>query len=141
MLRVPTNDLMEQLKKSDNLEQYLKENKPYFIDSSLADTLNELLDKKGLSKASVIKASEMNEIYGYQIFSGKRVPSRDKLLCILISMGLSLSEVQQLLKLAGYAALYPKSIRDSIIISGIQCHKSVIQINELLYDHNTITLS
>ena len=140
MLQKPTDDLMEELTHSKNLEQYIKENKAYFIDTSLAEALNQKLKEKGLAKSAVIKAAEINEIYGYQIFSGKRIPSREKLLCILIGMKLSLPEVQQLLKLAGYAPLYPKNIRDSIIISGLQHSKTVIEINELLYDHQEPTL-
>lgn len=141
MLWKPTDDLMEELTRSKNLDQYIKENEAYFIDTSLAEALNQKLKEKGLAKSAVIKAAEINEIYGYQIFSGKRIPSREKLLCILIGMKLSLPEIQQLLKLAGYAPLYPKNIRDSIIISGLQHSKTVIEINELLYDHQEPTLN
>ncbi len=140
MLWKPTDDLMEELTRSENLDQYIKKNEAYFIDTSLAEALNQKLKEKGLAKSAVIKAAEINEIYGYQIFSGKRIPSREKLLCILIGMKLSLPEVQQLLKLAMYAPLYPKNIRDSIIISGLQHSKTVIEINELLYDHQEPTL-
>lgn len=140
MLWKPTDDLMKELTRSEDLDQYIKGNEAYFIDTSLAEALNQKLKEKELAKSTVIKAAEINEIYGYQIFSGKRIPSREKLLCILIGMKLSLPEVQQLLKLAGYAPLYPKNIRDSIIISGLQHSKTVIEINELLYDHQESTL-
>ena len=43
---------------------------------------DQLLEEKSLKKSTVIKNSELNEIYGYQIFSGKRIPSRDKLISI-----------------------------------------------------------
>ena len=140
MLPKPTDDLMKELTCSEDLDQYIKNNKAYFTDTSLAEALNQKLEEKGLQKSVVIKAAEINEIYGYQIFSGKRIPSREKLLCILIGMKLFLSETQQLLKLAGYAPLYPKNVRDSIVISGLQNACSVMEINELLYDHQEPTL-
>lgn len=140
MLPKPTDDLMKELTCSEDLDQYIKNNKAYFINASLSEALNRKLEEKGLQKSAVIKAAEINEIYGYQIFSGKRIPSREKLLCILIGMKLSLPETQQLLKLAGYAPLYPKSVRDSIVISGLQNACSVMEINELLYDHQEPTL-
>lgn len=140
MLPKPTDDLMKELTCSEDLDQYIKNNKAYFIDTSLAEALNQKLEEKGLQKSAVIKAAEINEIYGYQIFSGKRIPSREKLLCILIGMKLFLPETQQLLKLAGYAPLYPKNVRDSIVISGLQNACSVMEINELLYDHQEPTL-
>ena len=75
------------------------------IDSALSNYLNQLLEEKSLKKSTVIKNSELNEIYGYQIFSGKRIPSRDKLISISFGLELSLEETQTLLKYAGFAPL------------------------------------
>ena len=72
MLWKPTDDLMKELTRSEDLDQYIKENEAYFIDTSLAEALNQKLKEKELAKSTVIKAAEINEIYGYQIFSGKR---------------------------------------------------------------------
>lgn len=141
MQKKPTDELMEQLTDSDSLERYLKENKPYFVDLSLAELLNKKLKEHGKEKSAVIKAAEINEIYAYQIFSGKRIPSRDKLLCLLFGLELSVSEVQEFLKMTGHAPLYPKNVRDTIILSGLQNSLTVVQVNELLYDHGEKTLS
>ena len=141
MQKKPTDELMEQLTDSDSLERYLKENKPYFVDLSLAELLNKKLKEHGKEKSAVIKAAEINEIYAYQIFSGKRIPSRDKLLCLLFGLELSVSEVQEFLKMTGRAPLYPKNVRDTIILSGLQNSLTVVQVNELLYDHGEKTLS
>ena len=141
MQKKPTDELMEQLTDSDSLERYLKENKPYFVDLSLAELLNKKLKEHEKEKSAVIKAAEINEIYAYQIFSGKRIPSRDKLLCLLFGLELSVSEVQEFLKMTGHAPLYPKNVRDTIILSGLQNSLTVVQVNELLYDHGEKTLS
>lgn len=93
-----------------------------------------------MKKSAVIKNSELNEIYGYQIFSGKRIPSRDRLISIAFGMGLSLDEAQALLKYAGFAPLYPKQKRDSLLIWGISHQFSIYQINDLLYTENENTL-
>lgn len=141
MQKKPTDELMEQLTGTDSLERYLKENKPYFVDLSLAELLNKKLKEHGKEKSAVIKAAEINEIYAYQIFSGKRIPSRDKLLCLLFGLELSVPEVQEFLKMTGHAPLYPKNVRDTIILSGLQNRLTVVQVNELLYDHGEKTLS
>jgi hypothetical protein len=83
----------------------------------------------------------MNEIYAYQIFSGKRKPSRDKLLCLCRGMELNSVETNQLLKSAGFAPLYPKNKRDSIIMFGFEKGQSVVDINEVLYDNGEKTLN
>lgn len=55
-------------------------------------------------------------------------------------MGLTLEELQNLLKCAGYAQLYVKKPFDCIVIYGI-CNKlSVAQVNGILYDYGQETL-
>ena len=87
-----------------------------------------------------VKDVYKRQIYGYQIFSGKRIPSRDKLISISFGMNLSLDETQALLKYAGFAPLYPKQKRDSLLIWGKNHQFSIYQINELLYAENEDTL-
>ena len=53
----------------------------------------------------------MSEVYLHQVFSGRRRPSRDRLVCICIGLKATLDEAQELLKQAGYAQLYPKNIQ------------------------------
>jgi len=108
--------------------------------SSLSQLLAQLLESKGLKKSQVIRNAEIAEVYGYQIFSGVRVPERKKLLCLAIGMKLNIEETQQLLKCAGYSQLYVKLPFDSIVLYGLCKGLSVIQINELLYEYSLETL-
>ena len=140
MIKKPTDELMNALNESSSIEEYISNVQKFMIDSSLSDYLNQLLTEKSLKKSIVIKKSELNEIYGYQIFSGKRAPSRDRLISIAFGMELSLEETQTLLKYAGFAPLYPKQKRDSLLIWGISHQFSIYQVNELLYTENEDTL-
>lgn len=140
MIKKPTDELMDALNHSSSVEEYINSAQDYLIDSSVSEYLNQLLEAKSLKKSTVIKNSELNEIYGYQIFSGKRIPSRDKLISIAFGMELSLEETQALLKFAGFAPLYPKQKRDSLLIWGRTHRFSIYQINELLYTENEDTL-
>lgn len=56
-------------------------------------------------------------------------------------MGLSVEETNSLLKLAGLLPLYPRAKRDSIIIMNMNAHKSVIEINEALFEEKEETLN
>lgn len=131
-----TDELLSILKKSDSPKEYIDNNRNDLITDALSTHLTTLLAEKGLTKAQVIKASELNDIYCYQIFSGKRFPSRDTLLSICIGMQLNLEETQQLLQFAGFAPLYVKNIRDSIILFGINNRYNIYEINESLYSNN-----
>lgn len=140
MIKKPTDELMKALNSSPSIDNYLQKEQDYLITASLSVYLNQLISDKGLKKSQVIKDAELNEIYGYQIFSGKRLPSRDKLIALAFGMVLSLEETQQLLKYAGFSPLYPKNKRDSIIIWGISHHFNICRINEDLYNQDEETL-
>lgn len=98
------------------------------------------MQRKGLQKSQVIKNAELSEVYGYQIFSGVRVPERKKLLCLAVGMKLNIDEVQQLLKCAGYSQLYVKKPFDSVVLYGFCKGLSIVEINELLYKYKLETL-
>ena len=130
-----TSKIVEELGLCPDFNTFYQENKDYMINSSLSELLGQLLASKGLKKAQVIKRAELSEVYGYQIFSGIRVPERSKLLCLAVGMGLNIDETQQLLKCAGYPQLYVKLPFDSVVLFGLCNAMSVVQINELLYEY------
>lgn len=132
---------MDELLKANNIGDYLKENSRYMVSDELSTYLNNIMAKKGLVKTDVIKKTEFSEVMGYQIFAGTRQPSRDSLICICVAMEMDLEETQTILKIAGFAALYPKAKRDSIIILGLNENKTVPEINETLYDNGEKTLN
>ncbi len=140
MLKIPTSELMEKLLKANNISDYVKENEDFFIDLTISEFLNEYVKAKKLTKSKVIKEAQINEIYGYQIFSGSRIPSRSKLLALCIAMKMSLDEVQLTLKTSGFATLYPKNKWDSIVIRGIADKNNILKINNALYENGEKTL-
>ena len=69
-----------------------------------------------------------------------RIPERGKVLALAIGMGQNMEQIQQLLKTAGYSALYVKRPFDCVVLYGIFKKMTVAQINELLYDYGMETL-
>ena len=141
MKKKDTNELMDELIQSDNTDEYCSKNAQFMVNDKISIYLNNILENKGLVKSKIIKKTELSEVQCYQIFDGRRKPSRDSLLSICIAMELSLDETQQMLKTGGFAPLYPKNKRDVIIIKGIQNNLSVAQINEHLYDMDLPTIN
>lgn len=135
-----TSEIVKELGLCPDFQTFYNENKDHIVTDSLSALLAKLLDSKGLKKSQVIKKSELAEIYGYQIFSGLRLPDRKKLLCLAVGMGLNIDETQQLLKCAGYPTLYVKLPLDSIVLYGLCKNFTVVQINELLYEYGLETL-
>ena len=135
-----TSKIVEELGLFPDFQTFYEENKDYMVSGNLAALLTQLLEEKGLKKSQVIKSAELSEVYGYQIFSGVRVPERKKLLCLAVGMQLNIAETQQLLKCAGYSQLYVKLPFDSIVLYGLCKALTVVQINELLYEYELETL-
>lgn len=140
MIKKPTDEMMDQLLKSNNIEEYIKENEEYFVDLTISQFLSEYIKSKKLIKSRIIKDAEISEIFGFQVLSGTRNPSRNTLLSLCIAMKMNIEEVQTTLKIAKFAPLYPKLKRDSIIILGIANSKGVCEINNELYDNGEETL-
>ena len=133
-----TEKLMELLKKAGSIDAYLQENKDFLLDCDIKEYLNALIKEKKLTVQKIAKDSELSDRYCYQFLSpsNPRTPSREVLLSICIGMKLNLDEVQTALKIAKYAPLYPKDERDSIILFGIEKSQSVIETNNILYEHD-----
>ena len=112
-----TDDIKDALENSIEYdEQMIIENAP----AELCDLLNDHLNKKGLSKADVIRQLNIDRNYGYQVFSGKRLPTRNILLRIAILFGLDVEQTDYLLKLAGKPALYVRNEIDARIFYSIK---------------------
>lgn len=132
-MKKSTQELLDILKHAPNLNSYLSEEEENITACPLHDYLNQLCAEKNLTPSHCIKGSGLDRTYCYQIFSGAKTPARDKVLALCFGFGLSLDEIQTLLKSTGYPILYPKNERDSIIIFALQRSCSLTDLNELLF--------
>jgi len=131
-----TADLANEIKKSNNILDFLVENHEEMQLNGLTRYLEEWLQKKGLSKADVVRCSNLNRAYVYQIFLGRKYPSRDKVIALAFGMDLTTEETQKLLKQAGYRELYPRDPRDALLLYAVGHDMGILEANELLYDNN-----
>ena len=136
-----TDDLRQELMEQADLDRYITENKSYFLETDLTEILSGLYERCSLSKAELARRAGMSEVYLHQVFSGRRKPSRDRLLCLCVGMEVRLEETQQLLKRVGYAPIYPRLKRDAIISHGLSHGTPLNEINDKLFAENEKTLS
>ncbi len=137
-----TDELLKILKAQDDIKDYIEENADEMIDMQLSEFLEQLLVKYNITKNQAIKRSGIDQIYGYQIFSGvKENPSRDKIIQLIFSMGLELQDAQRLLRVAKAGELYSRNKRDSIIIFALNKRLSLSQCDELLFEMNEKTIT
>jgi len=135
-LKRNTQELLEILKSTPKIENYLSNFPEVKEKEPLPSSLKALLMKKNVKKSQCIQDSGLDRNYAYQIFSGGRTPSRDKLLALCLAMHLTIEEVHTLFCSTEYPDLYPKNQRDSVIIFALQKQLSVSDTNNLLYELN-----
>ena len=127
-----TEQLENELAESDDIEKFFDENEENFREYTLEEYLNHLLEEKNLSKSEAIKKSELNQIYGYHIFGGRKKTSRANIISIAVAMKLSLEETQRLLYYAEVEKLYVRNEWDSLIIFALKNKMTIAETNELL---------
>lgn len=135
MPRKSTSNLEKELKNCKSLDSFLEQNQNELSTYSLTTHLQSLISSHNMTKTDVVKASNLNEVYAYQLLSGARHPSRDKLLCLCFAMKASLEETQFLLREGRFPSLYVRDQRDSIIMYALSHGHGILQLNSDLYDH------
>lgn len=135
-----TAHLLEELRNCADFRSFYRENEEYLPKRTLSEALDALVKKHDIKKAEAIRRAELSEVYGYQIFSGLRVPERKKLLALAVGMQLDLEEMQTLLKTTGYAPLYAKNAFDCVVIYAVCKKLPVAELNDMLYDYGMETL-
>lgn len=133
-MKKTTEELLQLLKNTTNINTYLQQQKDSIRTLELSEALERLLTEKSISKSDCIRQSGLDRTYCYQIFSGIKRPSRDKLLALCFVMGLTVEETQELLKQTGYVMLYAKNERDSVILFSLYQKLTLAATNELLFD-------
>lgn len=135
-----TDTLQQELMSTNNLDRFLTENDASFRDVPLQEALQRIFDEKGMSKAQLAKQSGISEVYLHQLFSGRRFPSRSRLLCLCFGLGATVDEAQSLLQQARHAPLYSRDRRDAIIIFALSHHMTLFEVNDKLFTENLDTL-
>ena len=133
-MKKSTQELFDLMKKTQAFDTYMEITKEERVETTVSAALEKLLEEKNINKSKCLEASGLDRTYAYQIFSGIKTPSRDKLLALCLGMGLTLEETQTLLKQTGYPPLYPRTERDCAIIHALYQNLTIVNLNELLYE-------
>lgn len=133
-----TDELLEELLSASSPEPFMAAHE--LEQRTLAGYLQELLTERGFERSQVIRAANLNDTFGYQIFMGQRGASRNKLLQLVFAMRLSLKEANRLLQAGGASGLYCKDRRDAIIIFCLTHGCTLQEANEELYHFGEDTI-
>lgn len=135
-----TDDLLKELNNKSEIDNYLQSNTASFINYTISDFWNNACEKSGMSKSNIINKSEFNYSFFYDVINGRKIPTRDKIIRLTLTMKLDLDDCQQALRLSDKALLYPRIKKDSIIIYAINNSLTISECNNLLKKFNEETL-
>jgi hypothetical protein len=135
-----TELLLNELKEERDIESFIKRNEQLFYNKSISDYMESLLEKYGTGKNEAILRADIERGYGYQILRGVRDARRDKYIRLALGIGLDLEDTQHMLMIARHGALYPKVMRDALLIFCINNKCDIFTVQSLLFDHHLGTL-
>lgn len=134
-MRKSTEDLLEELQNENcKIDEYLKGNGESFVYDKIKDFWEAAIEKSGYSKSNIINKSDFSYCYFYDVINGRKIPGRDKIIRLILTMHLSVDECQEALRISGRSALYPRIRRDAIILFAISNGYSIYQLSELPAD-------
>lgn len=134
-MRKSTEDLLDELQNENcKIDEYLKGNGESFVYDKIKDFWETAIEKSGYSKSNIINKSDFSYCYFYDVINGRKIPGRDKIIRLILTMHLSVDECQEALRISGRSALYPRIRRDAIILFAISNGYSIYQLSELLAD-------
>lgn len=131
-----TDDLMKTLSNSPNAKQFIQDNSAELLNCTLSEYLEHLLNSNNMRKSDVIRLTNLDRTYAYQIFNGSKKPNRDKLLQLAFGFRLSADEAQTLLKVAREPLLYPRVERDVFILAALYNKNTLFECNQILLENN-----
>lgn len=129
---ISTDDLFFMMENETDLVNNWEDISVHMDNPRFNEYLSDLLSKKDITTHEFIIKTLLSRSFTYQILSGDRIPGRNILLRIAVSVGMSVDETQRLLKLADRGALYPKIKRDAAIIYALSNKYSLYETDELL---------
>ena len=127
-----TEKLMEQLKAGGSITAFFEDNPSDFLPYSFQEIINPVIQSKKVTAASLIRESGINRRYYFEILSGKKRPTRNYVLRILLALSLPVQDVQWILRAAGYPQIYVRNKRDAVMLYAFEHRLSVRECNEML---------
>lgn len=131
-MAVSTAELMKNIQIAIDMGELAEKNRDGFLNEPPHEYLKKKMEEKHLELSGVCALSEIDSSYCYRILSGARTPSRNALLHITLTIGLSADETQYALRLYQLARLDPRCYRDAAILFAVSKQYTLSQTDALL---------
>jgi len=132
-VKASTKEFENRIKKAQNTQE-LKEILADLPQTTFPVRIDQPCRQYEKTFSQVQVASGITKSLFYALVNGTRNPKKVHIIKMGLAIGLSLDEVNELLKLAKLKELYAKNKEDAIVIFGLRNGLELSQIEELLID-------
>ncbi len=129
-MRIKTVDLEKELCEADEFDEELIRQNPapdfYLL-------IDELLKERNMKRSDLILHLNFERTYGYQILNGTRIPTKKQIILIGLYLGITVEQMQQLLKICGRECLYVRNVEDAKVVFALEHHYTYEQAMNFIY--------
>ncbi len=129
-MKIKTIDLEKQLSEADEFDEELIKQNPapdfYLL-------IDELLKERNMKRSDLILHLNFERTYGYQILNGTRIPTKKQIILIGLYLGITVEQMQQLLKICGRECLYVRNVEDAKVVFALEHHYTYEQSMNFIY--------
>lgn len=129
-----TEKMLASLKAGYSITAFFEDNSSHFLPHSFSEIIKAVIQSRKMTSASIIRDSGINRRYYFDILSGKKQPSRNYVIRLLLVLKLSVQDAQWILKTSGYPQMYVRTKRDAVIIYSFEHSLSVAECNVMLHN-------
>ena len=90
-----TQDLERDLFRDSSIEAFVRENEDRFVEPAAGPMMERMYQarkERSVTTAELARRAGMSDVYLHQVFSGKRKPSRDRVLCFCVGLDATVEE-------------------------------------------------
>lgn len=128
---------LEQAKTTEEFVHFLERNEVELKRESFGDSILNLCAKYEMTPSILQTQIAISKSQFYSLLNGRRNPSKESVIKIAFGLKVTLEEMNELLRAAGFHALEPRNREDAILIFGIEQNKEVGKVEELLREYNS----
>lgn len=125
-----TSQLEEKLGKAESFDEAL------VLENGAAEPcvlITGYMNKRCMSRQDFIRHMNIDRSYAYQLLNGNRIPTRNCLIKIALLLGLTVEQLQQLLKSAKKKSLYVKDLFDARVYYALKHDMSFEEAVEFVW--------
>ena len=129
--RITTSQMLTRIRQSGDFTEAVSVHDE-IEQPSFGNYLYELMEKRRLTARDMIDRTGIHRSYFYAVLAGQKIPSKNVVLRISLTMRCTLAETNQLLRLAGLSHLYPRVREDTVLIYAVEHWVTPQETNEML---------